>query len=450
MRYMYLLLSLGLFVLLALFYWGYFIALLILSFMILFHEWGHFIAARACGVHVEVFSIGFGKKEWCLLVYQYGKTEYRIAPILLGGYVKMLGQDDLEPSKTVSSPESYTNKTPLQRIIILLAGPFANLLLGFIALVLVAWIGKKEIAPIIAAPESLSPAYHAHLQAGDEIVRVNGIPTRTWDELSTVIKKFDGHIELEILRNSRTFYQSVTPILKEIPNIFGEPIERPVIGIRPLSPMSIKVHEASPLQAIGLQNGDTLLALNGEKIATLRSIPHLIEQAQQPIRLTFLRFGQEQTVVLPASAHTLRFESLAQMERMVSYDFLDGIIKGWENTVELSSLMVVSIGKLFERVVPITEVGGVVMAVEVISTAANNSLVAVLFIGALISLNLGIVNLLPIPILDGGHIIFNLYEWIFKSPLSPKAMNRFAVMGAVVIAMLMLLGLYNDINRIMQ
>lgn len=368
-------LCLALFVCLALFAWGYFIALFLLAFMVLFHEFGHFLVARLCGVRVEVFSVGFGKREWCLWRGKFGDTEYRIAPIMLGGYVQMLGQDDLKPSERDSSPESYTQKSPLQRIAILFAGPFANLLLGFLALVVAVWIGKMEIVPKIAAPEPSSPAFVAGLREGDEIVRVNGARVQSWNELNKAIKAsaIDAPLTLEVLRDSVPLQLSLVPSVRELPNLFGELESRPVIGIRPL--------------------GET---------------------------------------------------------RVVRYGFWDGIAKGYASALELSSLMIVGIGKIFTQVVPVSEVGGVVMAVQTISLAAENSLVAVLWIGALISLNLGIINLLPIPMLDGGHIVLNLYELIARHVPSEKALSRFAMFGAVILFALMALGLYNDISRIVQ
>ena len=136
--------------------------------------------------------------------------------------------------------------------------------------------------------------------------------------------------------------------------------------------------------------------------------------------------------------------------RIVRYGFWDGIAKGYASALELSSLMIVGSGKIFTQVVPVSEVGGVVMAVQTISIAAENSLVAVLWIGALISLNLGIINLLPIPMLDGGHIVLNLYELFARHVPSEKALSRFAMFGAVILLALMALGLYNDISRIVQ
>ena len=368
-------LCLALFASLAFFAWGYFIALLLLAFMVLFHEFGHFLVARLCGVRVEVFSVGFGKREWCLWRAKFGDTEYRVAPIMLGGYVQMLGQDDLEPSKRDCSPESYTQKSPLQRIAILLAGPFANLLLGFLALVVAVWIGKMEIAPKIGAPEPSSPAFVAGLREGDEIVRVNGARVQSWNELSKAIKAsaVGAPLALEVLRDSAPLHIALVPSVRELPNLFGELESRPVIGIRPL--------------------GET---------------------------------------------------------RIVRYGFWDGIAKGYASALELSSLMIVGIGKIFTQVVPVSEVGGVVMAVQTISIAAENSLVAVLWIGALISLNLGIINLLPIPMLDGGHIVLNLYELFARHVPSEKALSRFAMFGAVILLALMALGLYNDISRIVQ
>ncbi len=454
MRYLYLSAMMVFFLLLYLFYKSYFIALMMLAFMVLFHEWGHFLAARACGVRVDIFSIGFGKQEWCLCSFKWGQTEYRIAPILLGGYVKMRGQDDLNPTHKDNAQDSYTMQPPYKRIIILFAGPFANLLLGFFALSAIALIGKEELAPIIAAPQENTPAYAAHLQAADEIVAVNGIKVQTWEQMSALIQEHEtGPITLNILREGKTITSIITPELKTLPNIFGEPVSRLVIGIRPLPFTAIHQPQENTLaQKIGLQKNDIITAINGNKVWNFEQINQGLNHIEH---ITFLRNAEEKNIYLPEAmsfANALDFGLLpaADSVRVIDYGLWGSLLKGLEESIKMSSLMLVSLEKIFVGVVPVSELGGVVMIMQVTSEAAKTGIIALLSIAALISLNLGIINLLPIPVLDGGHIVFNIYEMLFKRSLNPEILYRFTLVGVMLVVGLMLLGLYNDISRIIQ
>ncbi|RAX56610.1 RIP metalloprotease RseP [Helicobacter monodelphidis] len=456
MRYIYLGFIFAIFIFIYLFYEGYLVALLVLAFMVLFHEWGHFLAARLCGVRVEVFSVGFGKKEWCLATFQRRQTEYRLAPILLGGYVKMLGQDDLDPKKIDSSPDSYTSQPPHKRIFILFAGPFANLLLGFLALVAVYSIGREELAPIIASPKPETPAFKAGLQMGDEILAINGIEVKSWEEMSQIIQKQEQtQIDLTLLRTGVEIQKQVNLEFQTLPNLFKEPTPRLVLGVTPLPFTAIKAPKlGSPAQILGLQKNDIITAINKQKVYNFEQIASIISKEENKNKLfTIDLMRQDREISLESkidNLSTFGIQPLAQSIRINNYGLLGSIQKGFDESLKMSSLMLVGLEKLIVGIVPTSEVGGVVMIMQITSTAAESSLVALLSIAALISLNLGIINLLPIPMLDGGHILFNLYELIFRRALSQEVLYRFTLVGAAIVMGLMMLGLYNDVNRILQ
>ncbi|MEA2028111.1 MAG: RIP metalloprotease RseP [Campylobacterota bacterium] len=345
------------------------ISLLVMSFLIFFHELGHFLAARAMRVKVLVFSIGFGKK---LLTKQIGDTQWSISAIPLGGYVQMKGQDDSDPTKVSYDDDSYTSKTPLQKIFILVAGPFANFLLAFMLYLAMADIGIPKPLPIIGEVSKDSPALIAGLQKGDKIVQIDATPVKFWEDISPSIKNASETMRFTIERNERLMNMTITSKVIDDKNIFGEPIQRKIIGIR--------------------ASGDTTI---------------------------------------------------------VHYGFVDSIVYAWDRTVWASTFIFESVKKLITGVVGLDKIGGVITIVDVTAKASNMGLLALLGFAALVSVNLGVLNLLPIPALDGGHIMFNLYELITKRAPSLEAMYRFTIAGWIILFSLMFIGLYNDIHRLM-
>ncbi len=347
---------------------GILVSLIILSFLIFFHELGHFLAARFFGVKVETFSIGFGKKLVCK---KYGETEYCLSAIPLGGYVQMKGQDDLDPTKRVSDPDSYNAKKPWQRIVILFAGPFANFLLAFFLYLSIAFMGVSELAPVIGKVAPDSPALEANLKPKDKILAINGIEVRTWNDLSDLIKNSTGALLFTVQRDGKVLNIKVTPKVSDLKNIFGETIKKRAVGIMP--------------------SGDVVK----------------------------LKLG-----------------------------FLESFSYAYHKTIEASYLIVKGLQKLIEGIVPINQMGGVISIVQVTSQAASVGIVALFGLTALISVNLGVLNLLPIPALDGGHIMFNLYEMIFKRSPNEDVLYKLTVGGWIFLLSLMLFTIYNDIIRI--
>ena len=347
---------------------GILVSLLILSFLIFFHELGHFLAARFFGVRVERFSIGFGK---VLFSKKIGDTEYAFSAIPLGGYVKMKGQDDADPTKVSYDPDSYNVKPPWQRIFILLAGPFFNFMLAFFLYYAIALMGANALTPTVGVVQPNSPAAEIGLKKGDKIVAINDEPVRIWNDLSEKISSSDGPIDLIVDRNGTLIPMTVVPRTLETKNIFGETVKRKMVGIGPL--------------------------------------------------------GEVTTV---------------------HYGLTDGMAFAWHKTVEASKLILLSVQKLIEGVVPAKEMGGVIAIVQVTAEASQHGLVALFALTALISVNLGVLNLLPIPALDGGHIIFTLYEMLFKKPINEEIMYRLTLGGWVLLLSLMAFTIYNDIARI--
>ena len=343
-------------------------SLLVLSFLIFFHELGHFLAARFFGVHVEVFSIGFGKKVFSKII---GKTEYRLAMIPLGGFVQMKGQDDSDPTKTSNDKDSYNTKRPWKRIIILLAGPLANFILAFFLYLIIANIGVTRLSPIVGNVGKNTPAQQIGLMKNDKIIEINGASVKTWDDLSKFIKQSEGKLIITIQRDKKVKTLMTTPEIKEIKTMFGESVKKRILGISPI--------------------GTTFI---------LKLTP------------------------------------------------IETLVFAYNETLKATTMIVTSLQKLVEGVVPAKELGGVVSIVQVTAQASEAGLVALFALTALISVNLGVLNLLPIPALDGGHIMFNIYEIISKKTPSEKILYRMTVFGWIFLLSLMAFTIFNDLFRI--
>jgi regulator of sigma E protease len=348
---------------------GIVVSLLVLSGLIFFHELGHYLAARLMGVYVEVFSIGFGKK---IFSFHKWSTEWSISAIPLGGYVKMKGQDDSDPTKKSYDDDSYNVKTPTQKIFILLAGPAFNFIVAYFLYFAIALGSPPVLSPVIGTVVKDSPAFVAGLESNDTITSINGVAISSWKEMAKIISTSEGTLNLEIKRQGFLEYKSLTPKLNETKNMFGETVQKKMIGIS----------SAGVSHPLELSLGETL-----------------------------------------------------------SY--------ATEQTIFASTMIFTGVQKLIVGDVPAKELGGVISIVKLTSDATETGWMSVLFFAALISVNLGVLNLLPIPALDGGHIMFNLYELIFRREASEAIMMKFTIAGWIVLFGLMGLGLFNDINRLM-
>jgi len=348
------------------------VAFFVLSFLIFLHELGHYSAARFFGVYVEVFSIGFGKK---LFGFEALGTQWQVSAIPLGGYVKMKGQEDINPAAISYDRDSYTVKKPWQKIIILSAGPLANFFTAWVLFFGIAFGNPNVLSPVegkavIGEVIKDSPAQKRGLLPNDTILSVNGVHITQWEELSTMITHSTGTLALLVDRNGTRQTLMVTPKVEESTNLFKEKIQQRLIGVAPL-----------------------------------------------------------------LESHHLDFEGKIAYASQKTYD--------------TTALIVESLQKLLTGVVPAKEVGGVVSIVKITADATAYGWMSIFFLAALISINLGVLNFLPIPALDGGHIVLNLYEMIRGKAPSESFITQATIMGWVILMGLMLLGLFNDIMRLL-
>jgi len=344
-----------------------FIATIIaISFLIFFHELGHFLVAKFFKVGVNTFSVGFGEK---VLKKRIGNTDYCISAIPLGGYVELKGQNDANPALRNYDSDSYNVIGPFKRILILFAGPFFNLILAFFIYIFLGYHGVEKIAPKIGHIAENSAAVQANLMVNDEILAIDGVQIREWEEISALVTT--APIDLKIKRNGEIQNINLTPKIGKSKTIFGEEISKPLIGISP---------------------------------------------------------ANEYVTIYNKGADSLKF--------------------ALDESIKASKLILVGLEKLITGIVSAKEMGGIVAITDITSKAAGISLGVFLTLVALISINLGLINLFPIPALDGGHIVFNLYELIFRREVPEKLFVWLNYAGIALLMALMLFTVVNDFLRI--
>jgi len=343
----------------------------VLGVLIFVHELGHFLMARKLGVTVLRFSLGFGP---VLFKVKRGDTEYCLSLIPLGGYVKMLGEEPEEAVDPQDVPGSFSHQPVWKRFWIVAAGPLSNFLLAIVIFSgLYALAGMPEMTTEIGTVGADSPAAAAGLQPGDKVISINGRVLANWDDLSETIQRLGTKpLELEVERDRGRFPLMVEPEVRQVKNLFGETIDRPVIGITAAGKFEIRS-------------------------------------------------------VNPASA--------------VYYS----LVQTWN----LSKLFFLTVVKLIQRVLPMETLGGPIMIAQMAGQQAQEGLLNFLNFMALISVNLGILNLLPVPVLDGGHLFFFLLEAILGRPIAVNKLAAAQKVGMVLLIMLMVFVFYNDIMRLL-
>ena len=438
-----------------------------LAILVAIHEYGHFWVARRCGVHVLRFSIGFGKSLYSWRDRQ--GTEYSIAAIPLGGYVKMLDEREGEvPDSELH--RTFNRKTVLQRIAVVSAGPLANLLLAIVAYWFLFMAGESGYVPIIGEVEQGSVAAVAGLEPGQEIVAVDGSDTPTWQALSfRLLDRIgdSGTIKFAVkYPGSDVIYESETAINRwlsdeEQPDIYAG------LGIRLYTPevpaIVGEVVAGSPAAAIGLLPGDKVLRVDG--VATplwMDWVDYVRARPDQPIDLEYERDGQfMQATMVPQRITQEGGEDIgrvgvavampempADMVRSYSRGPLAAFGASLTRTAELSVFTLKSIKKMVTGLISSKNLSGPITIAKVATASAKSGLESYISFLALLSISLGILNLLPIPILDGGHLLFYLVELLAGRPVPEKIQAAGYQMGLFMVVGIMMLALYNDFTRL--
>lgn len=430
--------------------------ILMLGVLVFIHELGHFVVAKMCGVKVLKFSLGFGPK---LASRQRGDTVYQICAIPLGGYVQMLGEGggedgedgELDPEE---KDRSFAEKPVSKRLAIVSAGPIMNLVLPFLILPISFMVGI-QMPTYLDEPACVgyvvpdSNAATAGFVAGDCVVSVNLDPVESWNGTN---KSFVGQagnaLIFEVDRDGKTVQLSVPAENNSLEGMQA-------LGLLPRQEARIGGMAADmPAAKAGVVAGDVILKIADHDILSwydLRTVIQLVKDQTVPVLLD--RSGERITVDLtpqqrePGGAYLIGIAPQHQ-SKTIEYGFTDSIREGANRTWELIELTVVFVQKLFTGSVSAKNIGGPITVVQVAGQAAQTDLSAILSVLAFISIQLGILNLLPIPILDGGHILFYGIELIIRRPLSFRVREISQQLGMAMLLMLMVLAFYNDIVRL--
>ena len=438
----------------------------VIGILILVHELGHFLVARWTGVGVERFSIGFGP---VLLRWRGKETEYVLSAIPMGGYVKMVGEENpLEGGggPTVDSSKAFALKPLWARFLIVFAGPAMNLVLAAVIFaVVLATLGRAVWPAVVGKVAEGSPAAAVGLGTGDTIVAVNGQPVAYWEDLDRAIAKSNGRpLELRVRRDGAERTVTVTPRLRSVPDpVFREPRETWDIGAGPqLLPVITSVGPRSPAEKAGLRPGDVVVAVAGQPLYTHEDLLEAIRtRPGQSFELTVEREGQRLTLTVtpePVTERTPTGEEVTvgkiqaglapKAVRFEPYPPLTAIGQGVVKTWDMTVLTAKGLWKLVSRQIDLSNIGGPIQIATETTRQANEGLVSVAVFVAVISVNLAVLNLLPIPMLDGGHLLFFIIEAILGRPLSLRKREVAQQVGFVLLMMIMVFALYNDLTRL--
>lgn len=415
---------------------------IVLGFLIFAHEAGHFFVAKLFRVRVLVFSFGFGKR---LFGVQRGDTDYRVSLIPLGGYVRMAG--DTPEDATPADPAEFLAKPKWQRFLILFAGPFMNVLIAIVFLAVISMVGTEYpvINPVIGAVSPGYPAAKAGLQVGDRIVAVNGQTVNDFDDLRLTITMNAGTpLRIDYTRNGQRQSTMLTPVSQE--SEYG-PVGK--AGILPLiEPLVGKVKPGSPADKAGLRSGDRIVAINGKPDTQLAEFDNAIDQSKgAAIALDVRRGASVFHTVLPATKFNPRdpyrgFYPPTIVRKLSLIPALrDSVDQNWK----MLNYAFVAIGRIFSHQGSVKELSGPISIARISGDMFRRGWMEVVALMAMISLQLGVMNLLPIPILDGGHIFILLIEGAARRDLSLAVKERMMQLGFAVLAALMIVVLYNDV-----
>jgi regulator of sigma E protease len=441
-----------------------------LGCLIVVHEWGHYYVARLCNVKVLRFSVGFGRPLWS---WTRGpdRTEWVIAAFPLGGYVKML--DEREGPVPAHEVERAFNRQPVsRRFAIVLAGPVANFLLAIVLYWVLFVHGIPGVKPVLGPIQAGSPAAAAGLAQGDTLLRIDGEPVATWQDarwilLQRVVRK--APIEIAVVSaggvESRRVLDpsSLSPadldgdFLRALGLSRFQPALKPVIG---------RIVAGGAAERAGLKAGDEIVAVDGRRVTAWDQVVAAVRANPGKTLVFEVRRGgaglpavavtpepvseADATVGKIGAAPRVDRESMAAYMTEVRYGPLDSIGKALAKTWETSIFSLQMLGKMVIGEVSLKNLSGPITIADYAGQSAQSGWISYLIFLALISISLGVLNLLPIPLLDGGHLMYYTYEILKGSPVSDRAMEIGQHVGMALLFTLMAFALYNDINRLIS
>jgi regulator of sigma E protease len=438
--------------------------LVVLGVLVAFHELGHFLAARWVGVKVLKFSLGFGPK---LFGRKMGETEYLLSAIPLGGYVKLFGEDETEATTQEDRARSFAHQGLWGKVLIVAAGPGFNFILAYF--IFAGWLATgaplfvptfQDLTPDIEAMVPGSPADTAGIQIGDRVSRVNGRDIATRTELFDAVAKSNGQaLTLEIKRGEQVKTLTVTPTTVPGPQVSAQEPGY-YLGVEETPPLVTSVMQSSPAAKAGLQAGDQVSKIEGQTIHTWSQMTGIVkENPNRQLQVEVLREGHRVPLTVTPSAEKAMVNGQSVevgkigisgpgRSIMRSSTPLLGLYDGLGATWGWTELTAIGLYKMIVGDISSKNIGGPLTIANISGEAAAQGASSVVFLIAILSINLGVLNLLPIPILDGGHLLFFLIEGILRKPLGERQREIAQQAGLVLLVGVMIFAFWNDLERI--
>jgi regulator of sigma E protease len=422
----------------------------VLGVLIFVHELGHFLAAKRVGIRVLKFQLGFNPT---IVSFRRGDTEYAIGALPLGGYVKMAGESAEEERS--GRPDEFLSKSKWERFQVLVMGPVMNLLLALVLTAIVLFRGAEVPAyddqPVVVGTVTQgSPAQKADIRPGDHIVAVGGRSVATWDQFLIAIgSRPNRETSLELLRHDSRLTRTLTPIVQPDQSRFdiGE------IGVLPdVHPHVPSLVPGDPADKAGMKAGDVIAAIDGEPITFGFQLREAIaKRPNQRLRVSILRNGTPQTIDVMSTRHGDNgWIGVSILDASKSYKpgAFEAVRMSVQKNVEYSRLIFQTLWGLVTRETSAKQLMGPVAIAQLSGESAQLGWIALFGLMATLSLNLGLLNLMPIPVLDGGHIFIMALEGVARRDFSIRVKEKMLLAGFVVLMMLMVTVIYNDLTRI--
>ena len=436
----------------------------VLGVLVAFHEFGHFLMARWVGVRVLKFSLGFGPR---LIGRQVGDTEYLVSAVPLGGYVKLFGEEESDATSPEEQRRSFSHQDLWKKVLIVFGGPGFNFLLAY--LIFAGWLATgaplfvpsfQDLTPDIEAMKPGSPAHTAGLQVGDRVLRVNEKDISTRTELYDAVAKSNGRpLTLDVRRGGQVKTLVVTPSAATVQEN-GKDVTVYSLGIEETAPVVTAVMHGSPAMAAGFKEGDRVVAIDGQAIHSWSQMTGIVKESpNRPLKVEVSRDGRVVALtVTPAMERAVANGKPVEIGKIGvsgpgrsvirSSNPLLAVWHGVEATWGWTELTVVGIYKMIAGEISSKNIGGPLTIASISGEAGAQGLSSLVFLIAILSINLGVLNLLPIPILDGGHLLFFLIEAVLRKPLGDRQRELAQQVGLLLLVCIMVFAFWNDIERL--